>query len=65
MGKHALAWNRRYSIMSHIRSSLWIVPVIALVVQVMVKRASERLGGWMVSQGFYDLKTAFLALSAA
>lgn len=65
MGKLAIAWNRRYSAASYIRSSLWIVPVIALIVEVVLKRLSEGLGGWMISQGYYDLKTAFLALSAA
>ena len=65
MGKLAIAWNRRYSAASYIRSSLWIVPVIALIVEVVLKRLSEGLGGWMVSQGYYDMKTAFLALSAA
>lgn len=65
MGKLTIAWNRRYSAASYIRSSLWIVPVIALIVEVVLKRLSEGLGGWMISQGYYDLKTAFLALSAA
>jgi len=51
--------------MSYARSSLWIVPVGALFVQSVLKRLSERLGGWMVQQGVYDLKTGFFALSAA
>lgn len=65
MGKLTIAWNRRYSAASYIKSSLWIVPVIALIVEVVLKRLSEGLGGWMARQGFYDLKTGFLALSAS
>lgn len=65
MARFNMAWNRRYSIMSYVSSSLWVVPVGALFVQIGLKRLSERLGGWMVQQGFYDLKTGFLALTAA
>jgi len=64
MAKFNMAWNRRYSIMSYARSSLWVVPVIALIAAIILKRLSERLGGWMVNQGFYDLKTGFYALTA-
>ncbi len=65
MAKFSMAWNRRYSIMSYARSSLWIVPVLALVASVILKRLFEHLGIWMVSQGFYDLKTGFYALNAS
>jgi uncharacterized membrane protein len=64
MAKFSMPWNRRYSIMSYARSSLWIVPVGALFAEIVLKRLSERLGGWMVNQGFYDLKTGFYALSS-
>jgi uncharacterized membrane protein len=63
MIKLNMAWNRRYSIMSYARSSLWIVPVAALMAEMVLKRLSERLGVWMVSKGFYDLKTGFFALN--
>lgn len=58
-----LPWNRWYSLKSYVSASLWIVPVVALLVQVVVKRASEALGAWMHQSGFYDLKTAFFGLS--
>ena len=58
-----MAWNRRYSIMSYARSSLWFIPVTALIAEIVLKRLAEVLGGWMVKQGFYDLKTGFFALS--
>jgi uncharacterized membrane protein len=60
-----MAWNRRYRLSSEVRSSLWSVPLLALVSELVLKRLSEKLGGWMVSQGFYDLKTGFIALTAA
>ncbi|MEN6373946.1 MAG: DUF2254 domain-containing protein [Smithella sp.] len=59
-----MAWNRRYSLKSYLKSSLWVVPVFALITELVLKRLSERLGGWMVRQGFYDLKTGFFALNA-
>ena len=58
-----MPWNRWYSLKSYVGASLWIVPVVALLIQVVVKRASEALGAWMYRSGFYDLKTAFFGLS--
>ena len=60
-----IAWNRRYGLTSHIQSSLWIVPVFALLAQIALKRLAERLGAWMVEQGFYELKTGFFGLDMA
>ena len=60
-----MAWNRRYSLRSYVRSALWIVPVLALITQFVMKRLAENLGAWMVSQGFYDLQTGFFAVNAA
>jgi uncharacterized membrane protein len=65
MTKFSMAWNRRYSIISYVKSSLWVVPVIALLAAIILKRLLEHFGGWMVSQGFYDLKTGFYALNAS
>jgi uncharacterized membrane protein len=55
-------WNRRYSLMSYVRSSLWVVPFLALMVEKALKPLAEQLGTWMVAQGYYNLKTGFLAL---
>ncbi|MBS1221859.1 MAG: hypothetical protein H6R23_1479 [Proteobacteria bacterium] len=60
-----MAWNRRYSLRSYVRSALWIVPILALIAQIVIKRLAEHLGGWMVSQGFYDLQTGFFGVNAA
>jgi len=59
-----MKWNRWYSLQSYIKSSLWIVPVVSLALEMVLKRLVERLGSWMVAQGWYDLKTGFLALGA-
>jgi uncharacterized membrane protein len=59
-----MPWNLRYSLISHIRSSLWIVPILAVVAGIIVKRAVESAGRWMVAHGVYDLKDAFLAVNA-
>ena len=60
-----MEWNRWYSLKSYLKSSLWIVPVFAVVAGMAVKRLSELVGAWMVRQGFYDLQTGFFALNAA
>lgn len=57
-----MAWNRWYSFKSHLRFSLWTVPLAALIAQLIVKRLAEQLGDWMVRQGSYDLQTGFFAL---
>ena len=58
-----MPWNRWYAVQSYVGSSLWIVPVAALVLQGVVKRASEALGAWMYRAGLYDLKTGFFGFS--
>jgi len=59
-----LSWRHRYSIRSYIRSALWIVPVLAVITEIIIKRLSEQFGSWMVNQGVYDLKTGFFAVNA-
>jgi len=58
-----IPWNRWYGLKSYVGSSLWVVPVVAIFLQTIVKRASEALGAWMYRSGLYDLKTAFFGLS--
>jgi uncharacterized membrane protein len=58
-----MPWNRWYGLKSYVSSSLWIVPLIAVAVEQVLKRASETLGAWMYRSGFYDLKTGFYGLS--
>ena len=57
-----MQWNRWYSLKSYVGSALWVVPFFALVVGLLIKRLMERFGTWMVSQGYYDLKTGFYGM---
>jgi uncharacterized membrane protein len=57
-----MAWNRRYSLISYLNSSLWVVPVLALVAALVVKRISEWLGAWFEGEG---LRPAFYGLDPA
>jgi uncharacterized membrane protein len=58
-----MPWNRWYVLKSYVAGSLWIVPLIAIAIEQIVKRASESLGAWMYGSGFYDLKSSFYGLS--
>jgi uncharacterized membrane protein len=61
----ALAWNRRYSLVSYLRSALWVAPVVALVAALVLKRVSEWAGGWMERRGLLDPRAGFYGLDAA
>lgn len=58
-----MGWNRRYSLMCYIKSSLWIVPVLALMIALVFKRIAEHFGAWMVHHEYYDLQTGFFGVS--
>jgi len=60
-----MPWNRWYGLKSYVSSSLWIVPLVAVAIELVVKRASEILGAWMLRSGFYDLQSGFMGLSMA
>jgi uncharacterized membrane protein len=55
-------WNRRYSVKSYLLSALWVAPVLAVVMSIVVKRLSEAAGEWLVAQGMYSRRTGFWAL---
>jgi uncharacterized membrane protein len=59
-----MAWNHRYSLISHARSSLWIVPLLAVMAGMVLKRAAVAVGNWLVTQHGYDVQNGFLAVSA-
>jgi uncharacterized membrane protein len=50
---------------SYLRSALWVAPVAAVFVSIIVKRLAEALASWMVARGIYDRRTAFWALDEA
>ncbi len=56
-------WNRRYVIKSYIRSSLWLVPFVAVALYMVVNRISNGIDGWLVRTGRIDATTAFLGLT--
>lgn len=60
-----MTWNRRYSLMCYIKSSLWVVPVLALLAAIALKRLAEYLGVWLVGLGFYDLQSGFFGVNEA
>ncbi|MFL9892487.1 DUF2254 domain-containing protein [Paraburkholderia sp. RL17-381-BIF-C] len=58
-----MAWNRRYSLISHVRSSLWIVPILAVMAAIALNRAIDRIGYWMSQRSGFDLQHGLLAVS--
>ena len=53
-------YDRWYVLKSDVWNSLWFVPFVVVIVQVVVTRLSEWLGHWMVAKGFYGLETRYL-----
>jgi uncharacterized membrane protein len=43
-----MRWNRWYSLKSYVRSSLWIVPLIALLLYVVIIRVVYAIDAWIV-----------------
>jgi uncharacterized membrane protein len=60
-----MPWNRWYSVKSYVRSALWLIPFIALICGVILKRVSEWFGNWAASAGWWERGKAFLMLDAA
>ncbi len=59
-----MAWNRRYGLISRVRSSLWIVPILAVMAAIALNRIIDRVGVWIDTRGGYDLQYGFLAVTA-
>ncbi|NLP62720.1 DUF2254 domain-containing protein [Paraburkholderia sacchari] len=59
-----MAWNRRYSLISHVRSSLWIVPLFAVMSAMILKRVAVAVGDWLINTHGYDIENGFLSVSA-
>ncbi|WP_213305497.1 DUF2254 domain-containing protein [Paraburkholderia sacchari] len=58
-----MAWNRRYSLISHVRSSLWIVPLFAVMSAMVLKRVAVAVGDWLINTHGYDIENGFLSVS--
>lgn len=60
-----MRWDRKYVIMSYIRSSLWLVPFFAVLAYMAVTRITFAIGRWLLQNGLIDESTDFLGLSMA
>jgi uncharacterized membrane protein len=58
-----MRWNRWYTFKSYLKSSLWLVPFFALLLQMVVSRITHRIGFWLMNSGRLDEQTGLLALS--
>ena len=58
-------WNRRYSIKSYIRDSLWLVPFFSVLLYMVVNRITYGIDAWLLRTGRIDETTAFLGLTMA
>lgn len=58
-----MTWNRGYIVKSYLKSSLWIVPFVAVVLFWVISRATHSLGGWLLANGMIDEATAFFGLT--
>ncbi|WP_244808382.1 DUF2254 domain-containing protein [Caballeronia zhejiangensis] len=59
-----MGWSRRYSAVSYVRSSLWIVPILAVMASIGLKRTAEFIGSWLSTYDAYDLQYGFLSVNA-
>jgi uncharacterized membrane protein len=57
-----LPWNRRYVLKSYISGSMWLVPLVALMVYAAFQRGVHAIGAWMVERGWTNDATSFQAL---
>jgi len=60
-----MRWNLKYAIKSYIRGSMWVVPLVAVVLYWVFHRITQAIGAWLVQTGRLDEKTAFFGLSTA
>ncbi len=60
-----MRWNRRYNIKSYIRSALWLVPAVALLLELAVSRLTHAIGAWLLRAGYLDEKTGLLGMNMA
>ncbi len=58
-----MKWNRRYIIKSYIRSSLWFVPFVSIVLYWVVNRITYGIGSWLLRTGRIDETTAFFGFT--
>jgi uncharacterized membrane protein len=60
-----MRWNLKYAIRSYISGSMWLVPLFALLLYMVVHRITYAIGGWLLRIGWLDETTSFFGLSMA
>ncbi len=45
--RERLGWNRLYRAVSYLRSTLWVVPILAVILERLAHRLINWLGGWV------------------
>jgi len=60
-----LPWNQRYVLKSYVSGSMWLVPLVALLVYAAFHRVVHAIGAWMVERGWTSDATSFQALPLA
>jgi uncharacterized membrane protein len=60
-----MPWNRWYSFKSYVSSSLWIAPLLAVVLSVIASRTAEAIERWLKTAGRIDEASAFFAMGHA
>jgi uncharacterized membrane protein len=58
-----MRWNRQYIIKNYIRTSLWVMPFISLLVFWVVTRITYGIGNWLLRTGRIDETTSFFGLT--
>ena len=58
-----MQWNRRYARRSYVSGSMWLVPLVALLLYAVFHRGVNALGNWLVEEGWASETASFLGLS--
>jgi uncharacterized membrane protein len=54
-----MTWNRWYGLKSYVKSALWIVPLLAVALEMAMTRVVHRIGIWLhATTGFLELSMA-------
>ncbi|MBL8415061.1 MAG: DUF2254 domain-containing protein [Propionivibrio sp.] len=60
-----LNWHRWYALKSYVMSALWIVPFVAVVIEMVLVRLSAAVGDWLVASGTMSPATVLVASATA
>jgi uncharacterized membrane protein len=60
-----LNWEWQFRIRSYVKSSLWVVPFMALLVEQVIVRLTGAASAWLADNGLMDPATALLGLTVS